>query len=331
MMARPCRAVDVRPASRPVPGLGLHSSGDFRPQQMSTSDADPITTQLTLLSGGPRRSGPRSACVVVIHGEGLGKRADIEEAPVTVGRSQEADLHIPHKSVSRQHCEIRREGDAYRLRDLGATNRTRVNDLPVTETLLADGDHITLGETILKFISHASVEARYHEEVYQLATHDALTEIYNRRHFVELVDKEIARALRHGRPLVMCIIDVDLFKPVNDQFGHIAGDGVLRQMAGLVRAFVRGEDIAARIGGEEFAVLLPESDLEAAHAFAERLREAVAATPFELGGESRHLTISIGIAGLADNRRERSALMQAADAALYRAKDEGRNRVCVEP
>ncbi|WP_176693111.1 GGDEF domain-containing protein [Arenimonas terrae] len=298
---------------------------------MSTSDADPITTQLTLLSGGPRRSGPRSACVVVIHGEGLGKRADIEEAPVTVGRSQEADLHIPHKSVSRQHCEIRREGDAYRLRDLGATNRTRVNDLPVTETLLADGDHITLGETILKFISHASVEARYHEEVYQLATHDALTEIYNRRHFVELVDKEIARALRHGRPLVMCIIDVDLFKPVNDQFGHIAGDGVLRQMAGLVRAFVRGEDIAARIGGEEFAVLLPESDLEAAHAFAERLREAVAATPFELGGESRHLTISIGIAGLADNRRERSALMQAADAALYRAKDEGRNRVCVEP
>jgi diguanylate cyclase (GGDEF)-like protein len=94
---------------------------------------------------------------------------------------------------------------------------------------------------------------------------------------------------------------------------------------------VRGEDIAARIGGEEFAVLLPESDLEAARAFAERLREAVAATPFELGGESRHLTISIGIAGLADSRRERSALMQAADAALYRAKDEGRNRVCVEP
>jgi diguanylate cyclase (GGDEF)-like protein len=298
---------------------------------MSTSDADPITTQLTLLSGGPRRSGPRSACVVVIHGEGLGKRADIEQKPVTVGRSQEADLHIPHKSVSRQHCEIVREGDAYRLRDLGATNRTRVNDLPVTETLLADGDHITLGETILKFISHASVEARYHEEVYQLATHDALTELYNRRHFVELVDKEIARALRHGRPLVMCIIDVDLFKPVNDQFGHIAGDGVLRQMAALVRAFVRGEDIAARIGGEEFAVLLPESDLDAARAFAERLREAVATASFVLGGESHRLTISIGIAGLAESRCERSALMQAADAALYRAKDEGRNRVCVEP
>lgn len=296
---------------------------------MSRSDADPITTQLTLLSAGPRRSGPRSACVVVIHGEGLGKRADIEDKPVVVGRSQEADLHIPHKSVSRQHCQIWRDGEAYRIRDLGATNRTRVNEQPVTETLLADGDHVTLGESILKFISHSSVEARYHEEVYQLATHDALTELCNRRHFIELVEKEIARAQRHGRPLVMCIIDVDLFKPVNDQYGHAAGDGVLRQMAAVVRRFVRGEDIAARIGGEEFAVLLPESDLDAALAFADRLRLAVADETFVLGGEPRRITISIGVAGLGPGREDRSQLMQAADGQLYRAKEEGRNRVCV--
>ena len=296
---------------------------------MNPSDPDPITTQMTLLSGGPRRSGPRSACVVVIHGEGLGKRADIEGKPVVVGRSQEADLHIPHKSVSRQHCEIWRDGDSYRIRDLGATNRTRVNEQPVTETALADGDHVTLGECILKFISHSSVEARYHEEVYQLATHDALTELCNRRHFIELVDKEIARAQRHGRPLVMCIIDVDLFKPVNDQYGHIAGDGVLRQLAAVVRSFVRGEDIAARIGGEEFAVLLPESDLDAALAFADRLRLAVAEETFVLGGEPRRITISIGVAGLGPGREDRSQLMQAADGQLYRAKEEGRNRVCV--
>jgi diguanylate cyclase (GGDEF)-like protein len=295
---------------------------------MSQRDYDPVTTQMTAISGGPHRSGPRSACVVVIHGEGLGKRADIEGKAITVGRSQEADLHIPHKSVSRRHCEIWREGDAYRLRDLEATNRTLVNDRPVTETELADGDHITLGENILKFISHSSVEARYHEEVYQLATHDALTELYNRRHFVELVDKEIARSLRHARPLVMCIIDVDLFKPINDRYGHIAGDGVLRQLAALLRGFVRGEDIAARIGGEEFAVLLPESALDAAIAFAERLREAVAAAPFQIGSQSHHLTVSIGLAQASPARGERSTLMQAADVALYRAKAEGRNRVC---
>jgi diguanylate cyclase (GGDEF)-like protein len=297
---------------------------------MSQRDYDPVTTQMTAISGGPHHSGPRSACVVVIHGEGLGKRADIDDTAITVGRSQEADLHIPHKSVSRRHCEIWREGETYRLRDLQATNRTLVNEQPVTESELVDGDHITLGETILKFISHSSVEARYHEEVYQLATHDALTELYNRRHFVELVDKEIARAVRHARPLVMCIIDVDLFKPVNDQHGHIAGDGVLRQLAALLRGFVRGEDVAARIGGEEFAVLLPESPIDAAVAFAERLREAVAIAPFLIAGQSHHLTVSIGLAELSPARAERSALMQAADVALYRAKAEGRNRVCVE-
>ncbi|WP_374603717.1 diguanylate cyclase [Arenimonas sp.] len=289
------------------------------------------TTQRTLLSDGPARPAPRSACVVVIHGEGLGRRADLGEAPVVIGRSPESDLHIPHNSVSRWHCRIWRDGDTYYIADMGATNRTRVNDKAVTQVELADGDHITLGECILKFISHSSVEARYHQEVYQLATRDALTELYNRRHFVESVDREIARATRHGRPLVMCIIDVDLFKPVNDQYGHIAGDGVLRQLAGIVRGFVRGEDIAARIGGEEFAVMLPETDIESARSFAERLREAVAETPFVLGGQPQRLTISIGIASLAPGRDERSPLMQAADAALYRAKDLGRNRVCVEP
>jgi diguanylate cyclase (GGDEF)-like protein len=290
-------------------------------------DADPVTTQLTLLSDGPRRGAPRSACVVVIHGEGLGKRADIDDRPVVVGRSPEADLHVPHKSVSRRHCEIWRDGERYRLRDLGATNRTCVNEQPVDEALLADGDHITVGETILKFISHSSVEASYHEEVYQLATLDALTELYNRRHFIAVVDREIARALRHARPLSLCIIDVDLFKPVNDRFGHAAGDGVLRQLAAVVRRFVRDEDIAARIGGEEFAVLLPEADAEAARGFAERLREAVAETPFELDGQPHRLTISIGIAQVGPARADRPSLMQAADAALYRAKAEGRNRV----
>lgn len=273
---------------------------------------------------------PRPACVVVIHGEGLGKRADLGETPVVIGRSPDADLQIPHNSVSRRHCQIWRDGDTYRIRDLGATNGTRVNNASVVKGELADGDHIIVGECILKFISHASVEARYHHAVHHLATRDALTELPNRRHFIEAVDREIARAVRHGRPLAICLVDVDRFKPVNDRFGHIAGDGVLRQLAGILRRFARSEDMAARIGGEEFAVLLPETDVAAARAFAERLREAVATDTFTLDGESHRLTISIGIAGLADGREERSHLMKAADAALYRAKNEGRNRVCVE-
>jgi diguanylate cyclase (GGDEF)-like protein len=286
------------------------------------------TTQRTELSPGPRQDGPQSACVVVIHGEGLGRRLDVGERPIIVGRSHEADLQIAHPSVSRQHCSIWREAGGYRVRDLGSTNRTRVNEHPVESSELSDGDHITVGESILKFISHASVEARYHEEVYQLATLDALTELYNRRHFQELLEKELARAGRHARPLALAILDVDHFKRINDEHGHIAGDGVLRQIATIVREHVRGEDIAARIGGEEFAVLLPEAGLPAAEAFAERLRAAIEAAAFAPGGAPRRVTISIGIALLAPTRASRSELMRAADAALYEAKESGRNRVC---
>ena len=170
---------------------------------MDTDDLPHDSTQRTMLTPGPLRAAPRSACVVVIHGEGLGRRADIGEAPVLVGRSQEADLVIVHRSVSREHCRIWREGNGYRIRDLGATNITRVNEKRIeAETILADGDQVTVGESILKFISQDSVEASYHEAIYQLATHDALTELHNRRHFIELADNEIARAIRHGRPLV---------------------------------------------------------------------------------------------------------------------------------
>ena len=296
----------------------------------SSHDVTEIT-QRTLLSDGPRRTGPRSACVVVIHGEGLGRRVDIVDAPVLVGRSQEADLSITHRSVSRQHCRIWRDGDDYRIRDLGATNRTRLNDAAIDEAVLCDGDHVVVGESILTFISRNSVEARYHEEIYQLATHDTLTELYNRRHFVEMADKEIARAVRHRRPLALCIIDVDLFKPVNDRHGHIAGDEVLRQIAAHLRQHVRSEDMAARIGGEEFAVLLQECGIEAAAGFAERLRQAIADAWFSPGGERQRITVSIGISVLNPARETRAALMAAADVALYRAKHDGRNCVRLAP
>lgn len=298
---------------------------DNRPQE---------TTQRTLLSEGPPRSAPRAACVVVIHGEGLGRRVDIRKDALLVGRSYEAGLSIPHKSVSRQHCRIWcDDAGCYRIRDLGATNATHLNEARLAagiDALLGDGDRITVGESILKFIAQDSVEARYHEEIYQLAVNDPLTDLYNRRHFCEMTDKEIGRAMRHARPLALCIIDVDLFKPINDRYGHISGDDVLRRIGTLVQAHARSEDVAARIGGEEFALLLSECELADAGALAERLRAAVAAEVFSPGGEPQRITISIGIAGLGPGRNSRSTLMSAADVALYRAKSEGRNCIRIE-
>jgi len=298
---------------------------------MPSSDDPGDTTQRTLLSTGPDRPLlPRPACLVVILGAGLGARVDVGVRPVLIGRSHEADLVLAHKSVSREHCRIWLDHDTFRIRDLGATNRTRLNDAPVEEAVLADGDHLLIGESLLKFIGQTSIEAHYHEEIYQLATMDALTGLYNRRHFMEVLDREIARALRHARELALCIIDVDLFKPVNDTFGHIAGDEVLRRISTELRRHVRSEDVAARIGGEEFAVLLPEGTAEDAVAFAERLREAIAATPFAPGGIPRQITVSVGVAPLTPPHSNRSQLFAAADAALYRAKHDGRNRVHVK-
>ncbi|MFT4256419.1 MAG: GGDEF domain-containing protein [Pseudoxanthomonas sp.] len=289
------------------------------------------TTLRTLTSDGPGVADAANACVVVIHGESLGRRVDIGTRGVVVGRSLEADLYIGHPSVSRSHCRIWRDGESYFIRDLGATNPTRVNEHVINESELHDGDHIVAGECILKFICRSGVEARYHEEIYQLATLDPLTGLCNRRHFIEMADKDIARAVRHRRALSMCILDVDLFKPINDRYGHISGDGVLRKIASIIHDHARGDDIAARIGGEEFAVLLPECEADAAQDFAERLRQAIAAASFELGDETHHITVSIGVAALTAERGSCSRMLAAADAALYRAKHGGRNQVCMEP
>ena len=290
-------------------------------------DSQHETTQRTMHSDGPARPTPRSACVVVIHGANLGRRADIDEAPVLVGRSQEADLSIAHKSVSREHCRIWREGKAYFIRDLGATNPTRVNDRRIDgDAILADGDQVTVGGCILKFISQDSVEAQYHEEIYQLATHDALTELCNRRHFTELADKEIARALRHARPLSLCILDVDLFKPVNDRYGHNSGDEVLRQIGALVRRHARSDDLPARIGGEEFALFLPNTGKEATLLFAQTLRATRAVAPIPGLPPGVRITASFGVAEVMRGEPLRFA-MRRADDALYAAKNAGRDCV----
>ena len=293
------------------------------------SPQDRDITQRTQASPGPDQPAPHSACVVVIHGEGLGKRADLSATPIVVGRSHEADLFIPHPSVSRQHCVLWIENGRYRLRDLGSTNRTRVSERVVEDADLADGDHITVGESILKFISHVSVEARYHEEVHLLASHDSLTDFSNRRHFLELLDKEIARAARQDRAVSLAILDIDHFKRINDQHGHPGGDVVLREIAQLIRARLGGDELVGRIGGEEFAILFPDVAADDVQDRCEALREAVAATGIAIGDTRVHMTISIGIARLDARHPDRPALMRAADAALYRAKDSGRNRICI--
>jgi len=290
-----------------------------------------ITTVEPATPGVPlRRRG--EACVVVLYGPELGKRAAIGRSAFQIGRSSKNDLPIDQESVSRHHARITSSTSAqksgYWIEDLGSTNGTWVNDERVSsKRTLKDGDQIRVGRSILKFMSGANVEANYHEEIYRLMTVDALTQVNNRRYFQEALEREYNRALRYKRELSLIAFDVDHFKAVNDAHGHLAGDAVLRQVAAEVKPKLREQDIFARVGGEEFAALLPEVGAEGALVTGEKVRRIVEAATFMVETLPITITVSVGVASLDPSVREPTALYERADNALYAAKNNGRNRV----
>jgi diguanylate cyclase (GGDEF)-like protein len=170
------------------------------------------------------------------------------------------------------------------------------------------------------------IKARLEEanaKLERLATTDALTELANRRRFMERLEQEAETASRYGHALAVIMIDIDHFKRVNDTFGHPAGDRVLVEVARIMRERARAADLAARLGGEELAILLPSTSVEGARELAEDVRARIASTAFD---EVGRVTASFGVAGL-DPTLGVARLLAAADAALYRAKSAGRNRV----
>lgn len=169
-------------------------------------------------------------------------------------------------------------------------------------------------------------------ELSELAIRDPLTGLFNRREMTRLLDEEIARAERYGRALSLLWIDFDHFKRINDDYGHAAGDSVLKATSGLLADSVRSVDVIGRFGGEEFVILLPEMDRFEAKDTAERLRSLISNTPQPLGdGRTAPLTISVGISVFPDNGTDSRALCAAADRAMYQAKTSGRNRVVLAP
>jgi diguanylate cyclase (GGDEF)-like protein len=267
------------------------------------------------------------AYLVVIYGEELGKRIPLGELPVEAGRSTKCHIAIDHESVSRKHAAIWWTGKGYRVKDLGSTNGTYVNDQQITDHSLQDGDQIKVGRTILKFMSGRNIEASYHEEIYRMMTFDGLTQIYNKRYFHETLERELSRSKRYGRELGLILFDIDHFKQKNDTFGHLAGDSILKELALVVRAKLRREDIFARVGGEEFGILTPEVGARGAREVAEKVRNVVMNTPFHFEKNAIPTTVSLGVALWQGGEDTAEALYKRADVSLYAAKEGGRNRV----
>ena len=299
---------------------------------MPFKDQTTSASQTVLTEVGEARS-PRPAnqngCLIVIYGHEMGRRVQVSTEPLTIGRSPNCEVPVDQESVSRHHCRIRFEGGEFLVRDLGSTNGTYVNDdLLADQGRLRHGDQLKVGRTILKFIVGDDVEAQYHEEIYRLMTTDGLTQLNNRRYFDEMLDREVARAKRYKRSFSLLVFDIDHFKKVNDRFGHLAGDAILRQLGAVLLGRLRVNDVLARIGGEEFALITPEVGLDGARELAGKINRLIGDTRFEFDGSAVQVTVSVGAAEWQEEYEDAWDLFKAADDKMYEAKRAGRNQVC---
>lgn len=288
------------------------------------------TTIVTDVSRGLPKS-ENDDCLVLIRAHepaAQGRRFLLQGSPVRIGRLAENEMHLDDDSVSRSHARIEERGGAWYLMDVGSVNGTLLNDSEISgHSRLHNGDRITIGKNIIKYLSGDDVETAYLEEIYQLNISDALTLVHNRRYFDEALEREVMRAKRYGRPLSLLMIDVDHFKAINDDCGHLGGDRVLHEVAQRLKGAAPDETVA-RYGGEEFAVILAETPIEEALVIAETLRRNIDEARMSLQTAELRVTVSIGCADVRASDTTAQELVARADAALYRAKHAGRNRVC---
>lgn len=286
--------------------------------------------------GGLKASG--DAFLVVIYGDDLGKRNPLERPSVVIGRAEDADIELDDESVSRNHAIVLNMGDQHVVKDLDSTNGTFVNDERSEEVILRDGDQLKIGNTIFKFLAGVNVEAAYYEELYRLNTMDALTDVNNRRYVLVNLEKELSRSLRYGRSFALIMLDVDRFKGVNDTYGHLTGDAVLKQIAQRAKQVLRQDDIIGRYGGEEFLLVAPETDRETAGRLANRILEEIRKAPFVFDGTEFQVTCSAGAITLdeyrsvyrldkPDSELTQAELISLVDTRLYEAKEAGRDQV----
>ena len=216
----------------------------------------------------------------------------------------------------------------------GLRKNGAVIDIEIHSSAMEIGGRLALISLVMDISERASAERELRalqERLREQSTHDALTGLYNRRYLEEALERELVLAVREGHPVSVIMGDLDYFKAVNDRYGHLAGDEVLRVFGGLMKRHARGSDIYCRYGGEEFLLVLPRMAEERAAERAEQLRMAMAAAPICCGASQVAVTASFGVASFPRAGLTGDHLIAAADSALYAAKAAGRNRVNLSP
>lgn len=247
------------------------------------------------------------------------------DEPFIVGRDPKSNLMIGENAVSRQHAKLEKTLSGFSITDLESTNGTWINGTKIESQQLQSSDRIRIGGRVFKYIAADQLEANYHEAVYTMMTKDSLTQAWNKRYLIETLQRELKRRKRTGNDLSLIILDLDFFKNINDTYGHLVGDELLRQIVDRLKSVLREEDILARFGGEEFCVVLTETSSENARTCASRCLDVISEKPFSTAAGDIECSISIGI-GQATDSITCDELIKQADDNLYQAKKQGRNR-----
>ncbi|NOT48992.1 MAG: GGDEF domain-containing protein [Acidobacteria bacterium] len=287
-----------------------------------------------------RQDRDRRPTLVFLSGDLIAVPIPLEREMVILGREIGADVRVNDQKVSRRHAMIVTSADpatgeiVYTLKDFGSRNGTLLNGERVREEVLQNGDKISIGEQILRFDLLDEIDREYQRLIHRLISHDDLTGLLSSRSFFSELRREAERAKLGDRPFCVLMMDIDHFKNVNDTYGHLTGSKTLEEIGDSIIKCLRSGDAAARFGGEEFAAFLLDAEIAQAMVASERIRNEIEAREFSIvrqgkPNETHHVTISIGIAAFPDDSSDPIELVEMADSALYRAKRDGRNRVCI--
>ncbi len=266
--------------------------------------------------------------LVQLSGKETGQNFALKGRVIRIGRDASCEICLDDPHVSRFHAEVILDGGAPVLRDMGSTNGIFINGNRIQEHRLNDGDKVLVGTRLyFRFTYQDAHDQSYQQNLFKAANMDALTQLYNKKYFLDALPKEMSFSRRTNENLSLMMLDIDHFKKINDTYGHLAGDRVLKAAGQQISKAVRLENISCRYGGEEFAVILRNCSPELAHTVAERLRMSIEQETIVFRDHKIRITVSIGIATYVnENFATIEDFIHAADELLYEAKRGGRNR-----
>jgi len=299
---------------------------------MSDSNATMVITDIkAALEASEREAAQKPACLLAVGGVINGTIFDLNPGVTTCGRNPDNTIALEFQGISRAHFQLQLSPDSQKaiVKDLGSSNGTFINNTKIEGPVeIQRGDMIKIGSIALKYLPKGDPERLTYDQLQHEANTDGLTGCYNKRFFNDRIELEVKKCKVTGKPLCLIIFDLDHFKKLNDNYGHDAGDYVLKELAQVLRSGgMRDNDIFARYGGEEFVVLLPETNLKEGFAIAERLRRLVEQHQFVYDQKRLPVTASIGIADYRQGVETGTDLFKRADSAVYKSKEGGRNQV----